>query len=967
MPQAENAPIDVFLSYNALDRAAAQQLARLLSDAGVRVWIDVAQLAGGQEWQHELDVAITTTRAFAILIGNHGVSGWQDAEIQAALNQHRRQSRPIIPVLLPDAPPEPQLPTFLERFQWIDFRGGFDPDGVPGLVRSILADRSSTRPVASTRPRQPPRQVSISKLPAAPKHFVGRDAELERLDAAWDDDQTNVICIVAFGGVGKSSLVAEWLQRLRRQNWRGADWVLGYSFYSQGERDDGVSSADSFINKALQDFGDSNPSLGTAWERAERLAKCIRRQRTLLILDGMEPLQWGPASGRAGQIKDQGLRALLRELAAHNPGLCVVTTREAVTDISDCAAIDLNQLSNEAGAALLSALGVKGTPAQLKTASDEVQGHGLALTLLGNYVRKAFQGDIRRLKSAELWSADQRTEGHAQKLMQTYERWLGAGCELSILRMMGLFDRPATQDCLDALRQPPAIPDLTEALVDVDDADWNLAISNLSECGLITRVDADGATAAIDAHPLIREYFSLRLSKEFAAGASQAHRRVAEHLQQTAPEFPETFEELVPLFLAAAHSMRAGDYEVALKLYSHRIQRGAQMFATTRLGAHGAALALLSQFFVGGNWGVPIWQRKPIPCVVPPDLGMLVLQQTSLSLRGARGFGTPELEPVHARWLELALVQKDFRAVGHVLCAQWVHSLTRGLHAKAREVGDRCLQLANGQTPRRPTLLVECHLLQGFNAFMSGELQKSREWLELGLATYDEIPDPSACLIAGQDPRMACLGRYAQVLWLQGDVTRARELVAEALRWEGLTGSPFTHAMTLCFAGMVAHFDVDVHRTRQLAEGAIKLSDSLNFLHWKIYGKMFLGWSLALSGDPAGIDVLQRTQDEWHDNGGGVLLPYYCALQAEALMHHDRPAAAMEQLHRAEAAVQQHDERFWEAEVFRLQACCQQRLGEDAATIEHLLGRAIQSAQVQGARSLEQRALQSREEFRSAN
>lgn len=963
MSLAENAPIDVFVSYNALDRSAAQLLARMLSDAGVRVWLDVSDLAGGQEWQHELERAIAEARSVAILLGNHGVTGWQKTEMQLALIQHRRRNCAIIPVLQPDSPHAPQLPMLLEPFQWVDFRGGFDPEGVQGLIRSILADRSATRPVSPVRPHQPPRQVSISKLPAAPKHFVGRDGELQRLDDAWDDEQTNLVCIVAFGGVGKSSLVAEWLQRLRKQNWRGADWVLGYSFYSQGERDDGVSSADSFINKALQDFGDPHPALGAARDRAERLAKCIRRQRTLLVLDGMEPLQWGPASGRAGQIKDQGLRTLIRELAAHNPGLCVVTTREAVTEITDCASIDLNQLSNEAGAALLSALGVKGTTEQLKTASAEVKGHGLALTLLGNYVRKAFQGDIRRLKYAELWNADQLMEGHAQKLMQTYERWLGAGRELSLLRLMGLFDRPATQDCLEALRQAPAIPDVTEALVDADDADWNLAISNLAECGLVTRVEGDGATAAIDAHPLIREYFALRLSEEFAVGASQAHRRVAEHLLRTAPERPQTFEELVPLFLAASHSLRAGDYAAALDIYSRRIQRGAEMFATTRLGAHGAALALLSQFFVGGNWGVPIWRRKPIPCDVPPDMGMLVLQQTSMCLRGARGFGTPELEQVHARWLELAQEQRDIRAIGHVLCAQWVHYLTRGLHAKAREVGDRCLQLANNQTPRRPTLLVECQLLQGFNAFMRGDLQKSRDWLELGLATYEEIQDPSACLVAGQDPRMACLGRYAQILWLQGDVARARELVEEVLRWEGLNGSPFTHAMTLCFAGMVAQFDGDLPRTQQLAEGAIKLSDNLNFLHWKIYGKMFLGWSLAVLGDPAGIELLQRTQDEWHDNGGGVLLPYYYALQADALMHHGRDSQAWEKLLLAEAAVRTHDERFWEAEVYRLQACCQQRLGGDAATIDGLLDRAIQTARAQGARSLEQRALRTRADF----
>ena len=52
------------------------------------------------------------------------------------------------------------------------------------------------------------------------------------------------------------------------------------------------------------------------------------------------------------------MQALLRELAARNPGLCVVTTREHVTDLdrfagAGAAQINLDDLPNEAGANLL--------------------------------------------------------------------------------------------------------------------------------------------------------------------------------------------------------------------------------------------------------------------------------------------------------------------------------------------------------------------------------------------------------------------------------------------------------------------------------------------------------------------------------------------------------------------------------------------------------------------------------------
>jgi hypothetical protein len=82
------------------------------------------------------------------------------------------------------------------------------------------------------------------------------------------------------------------------------------------------------------------------------------------------------------------LQALLRELAGFNKGLCVIATRSAVADLADhertsALRLELEQLSSNAGAKLLQALGVKGREAELQSASDDFNGHCLALTLLG--------------------------------------------------------------------------------------------------------------------------------------------------------------------------------------------------------------------------------------------------------------------------------------------------------------------------------------------------------------------------------------------------------------------------------------------------------------------------------------------------------------------------------------------------------------------------------------------------------
>src|SRR5262245_64680020 len=117
------------------------------------------------------------------------------------------------------------------------------------------------------------------------------------------------------------------------ENYRSAELVFGWSFYRQGASG-GTSSADEFLDASLAWFGDPDPRLGTAWEKGERLAKLIARRRTLLILDGLEPLQ-NPPGPQEGRLREASLQALLRELAAFNMGLCVITTRLPVDDLAD--------------------------------------------------------------------------------------------------------------------------------------------------------------------------------------------------------------------------------------------------------------------------------------------------------------------------------------------------------------------------------------------------------------------------------------------------------------------------------------------------------------------------------------------------------------------------------------------------------------------------------------------------------
>jgi serine/threonine protein kinase len=201
-------------------------------------------------------------------------------------------------------------------------------EGLHKMPPAVL--RAATRRSAA---KLGPEKISVARLPVTGTDLFGREEDIAFLDNAWANQHVNIVTVVAWAGVGKSTLVNHWLGRIATEDYRSAELVFGWSFYRQGTTGKS-SSADEFVDAALTWFGDPDPRIGTEWEKGERLAKLVAHCRTLLVLDGLEPLQ-NPPGPQEGRARDPSLQALLREFAAFNTGLCVITTRMPVADIAD--------------------------------------------------------------------------------------------------------------------------------------------------------------------------------------------------------------------------------------------------------------------------------------------------------------------------------------------------------------------------------------------------------------------------------------------------------------------------------------------------------------------------------------------------------------------------------------------------------------------------------------------------------
>ncbi len=431
-------------------------------------------------------------------------------------------------------------------------------------------------------------RVFIAKLPTVNSLLIGRDEQLEFLDRAWADPETNFIQIIAPGGTGKTALMDKWFRRRLREE---EATVFGWSFYSQGtSKQRQAASSDPFFAEIMSWLNISLPATASVYAKAEAVANRLREEKMLLILDGIEPMQ-----DSAGLLRDSALKALLLELSTKNAGLVLCNTRVRL-DLPDdpprVLSVDLDNLTPENGAEYLRHLGVHGEQQELEPASKDCGNHALALTLLGTYLVDFLHGDIRRrVEIRELMVDEAKYGAHARRMMAAYERMFQGKPEAALLRALGYFDRPA---------EPAA---LKLVLPKMKERPYQAALNRLHQARLVFSKDI---SEPVDCHPLIREHFAAVMWATAAEEFREGHSKLYEHYCKQAPHRPDTLDEMTPLFYAVYHGCQGGRHQEAFDtVYSERIRRDETFFLTDMLGAFGTNLSLLANFFET-PWSQPV-------------------------------------------------------------------------------------------------------------------------------------------------------------------------------------------------------------------------------------------------------------------------------------------------------------------------------------------------------------------------
>jgi hypothetical protein len=194
---------DVFLCHNNRDKPKIREIAEDLKLQGVLPWLDEWELRPGLPWQRVLEQQIENVQSAAVFVGAEGIGPWQHQELDAFLRKFVHRERPVIPVLLPEAPATPDLPIFLEEMTWVDFRVS-DPDPMERLLWGITGQRGGAKAGAllPRRPAHPPADAgpSHSDVPVFPPASPAANLA-QLLIGSWQVQITN-----PFGMVGQMVL-----------------------------------------------------------------------------------------------------------------------------------------------------------------------------------------------------------------------------------------------------------------------------------------------------------------------------------------------------------------------------------------------------------------------------------------------------------------------------------------------------------------------------------------------------------------------------------------------------------------------------------------------------------------------------------------------------------------------------------------------------------------------------------------
>jgi DNA-binding SARP family transcriptional activator/tetratricopeptide (TPR) repeat protein len=796
---------------------------------------------------------------------------------------------------------------------------GVAPDPQTRKLLEQLIGSSETSAGDRTEPGEPVTRAAAS-VP-----LVGRSAPLGRLRHGWEatvrEERPRLVVVRGFAGVGKSRLVAELADQVRRTggvvaasqcfDTSGrlvlapvADWLRTPELRTAAQGLDPVWRAE--VDRLVPDpSGEpAAPTTGDramvdAWQRHrffEGLARaCLAVRRPLLVV--LDNLQWC----------DQETLSWISFLLGFAPDarlMVAATLREEESGPVPSAAADW-----------LSGLRTGRLVEELALAPLEPQ-HTAALSA-------AVTGSRVSGPDSELL---QETTGGFPLYVIEAARIAGGPDEASgpseelgaVLRRRVAETSPAAQETAGlaaALGRDFTLDVLTEAS-DLDLETVARAVDELWRRRLVRELGSGYAFS----HDLLRDaaYDLVGPPRRWLL-----HRRLAQALELTS----EGREDDVAALLAEQYE-RAGQPERAAVHYARAAEVAAARYAATEsIRLRRRALDIIRA-------GPPGRRR---------DLHELdCLLSMAAPLNASQGYASRELTTVLERAVALADSTGSRDKLVKGLLGLWASRYVEGNILESLRVATRALAVSEADD----VLLGEAHFAFAGSSAGLGRPAQAVEHFDVA---HDRVRGAES-LAVGSMPDVHALAWAAHAHWLLGQWQEAADRAAQAVARARSGAHPYSLAVALAYAALTYQLLGEEEALSDATEELAALSSRYGFAYYGEWGLILSGWQ---QGGTEGVQAIRKGIDNLRNQRSMARMPYWLSLLADALVGTGHPEDAVATLDAAQTLAGARGDAWWLPEILRMRAAYADGPGGHRA---ELLRSAYRLARRQGSSALADRA-----------
>ncbi|OSI48518.1 AAA family ATPase [Bradyrhizobium canariense] len=413
------------------------------------------------------------------------------------------------------------------------------------------------------------------------------------------------------------------------------------------------------------------------------------------------------------------------------------------------------------------------------------------------------------------------------------------------------------------------------------------------------------------------------------------HGRIVITLERQFPDIAAAQPELM-----AQHCAKAGLVEQAIEYWDKAGRLAVERSTMAEAAAHfGKALTLLGR----------------LPKSPQRQSSELSLQLALAgALTAAKGWASPQAGEAYARARELCRDAPEGAQLARALAGAHSFLHNRAEIRAAHQLADESAVLSEHRNDSDIKLIT--HRCLGVSLMFRAEYNRALHHLRQSLNLYNEAEHRPPKLTP-HDVRVTSESFVAWTVLLLGQPDQALAESQRALAWARELSQPYTLAFALHVNCVFHQLRGDEAILEERADELVPLATEHDFPHFVGTGTCFRGWaSLAMGGSiEEAISRMRSGLATKRATGAEIKVPYYLGLLAEAYRRANRTADGISLLSEALELVERTDERWYEAELYRLMA---EALitNSDRHDAERWLGRALRTAQKQDAKFWELRA-----------